>query len=106
MKISRDVILDLLPVYLAGEASADTRSLVEEYLETDPQLAKVAKESAAAKLPGDIPVPLTQEDQMEAFKETKRLLLQRTVILAGVIAVALLSCFSLALLAYFMLVSG
>jgi anti-sigma factor RsiW len=39
MKITRDVINDLLPVYLAGDASADTRALLEEYLRTDPSLA-------------------------------------------------------------------
>lgn len=39
MKITRDVINDLLPVYLSGEASADTRSLLEDYLRSDPSLA-------------------------------------------------------------------
>ena len=106
MKITRDVILDLLPLYLAEEASADTRALVETYLETDPELASKVKESAAAKLPKEIPVPLTKENQMEAFKETKRLLLQRTVLLAFIFSVTLLSCAGLALLAYFMLVSS
>lgn len=40
MSVSRDVILDLLPVYLAGEASPATRQLVEEYLQQDPELAE------------------------------------------------------------------
>ena len=61
MKVTRDVILDLLPLYLAGEASADTRILVEKYLETDPKLAQLAAESAEL-LPDDNPVPLTTED--------------------------------------------
>ena len=38
MKITRDVVTDLLPLYVAGEASADTRALVEEYLLEDPGL--------------------------------------------------------------------
>ena len=42
MEITRDVILDLLPLYLAGEVSEDTRSLVENYLEEDPKLAAIA----------------------------------------------------------------
>ena len=42
MKITRDVILDLLPLYIANELSEDTRSLVDEYLETDPEIAKIA----------------------------------------------------------------
>jgi len=106
MEVTRNVILDLLPLYLANEASADTRALVEKYLETDPELAKVAKESAAMELPEDIPVPLSKEDQMEAYKEAKRLLLQRTIIWASVIAIAFLTCLGMALLAYFMFVSS
>ena len=101
MEITRNVILDLLPLYLAGEVSADTRALVEEYLETDPELAKVAKQSAAMELPGDIPIPLTKEDEMEAYRKTKRLMFLGTVILAVLIAAAM----GLALLAFFLLSS-
>jgi hypothetical protein len=39
MEITRNVILDLLPLYLADEVSDDTRLLVEKYLETNPELA-------------------------------------------------------------------
>ena len=42
MKVTRDVVKDLLPIYLADEASADTRSIVEEWLRTDPELARQA----------------------------------------------------------------
>ena len=45
MKVTRDVVLDLLPLYLAGEASPATRELVEEYLAQDPELARVARSS-------------------------------------------------------------
>ena len=101
MEITRNVILDLLPLYLADEASADTRALVEEYLETDPELANVAKQSAAMELPGDIPIPLTKEDEMEAYRKTKRLIFLGTVILAVLIAAAM----GLALLAFFLISS-
>ncbi len=36
MTVTRDVVRDLLPVYLAGEASLDTRKIVEEYAAHDP----------------------------------------------------------------------
>jgi hypothetical protein len=36
MKITREVVKDLLPAYFSGEASADTQSLVEEYFREDP----------------------------------------------------------------------
>jgi anti-sigma factor RsiW len=82
MGITRNVILDLLPLYLDDEVSTDTRALIEKYLETDSELATAAQRLAKAKLPGDIPVPLTKEDEMEAYKEAKRLMFLRTVVIA------------------------
>ena len=41
MKITRDVIYDLLPAYFAGEVSADTRALIDEFLTTDPEFARM-----------------------------------------------------------------
>ena len=56
MEITREVILDLLPLYLANEVSSATRALIEEYLETDPKLAKLARQQKAAiELPGENP---------------------------------------------------
>jgi len=101
MEITRHVILDLLPLYLAGEVSADTRALVEKYLETDPALANVAKQSAATELPGDIPVPHTKEDEMEAYRKAKRLMFLGTVALAALMSAVTV----LALLAAFFLSS-
>ncbi|MGC1105795.1 MAG: hypothetical protein WA876_04585 [Candidatus Acidiferrales bacterium] len=46
MNISREVVTDLLPVYFSGEASADTRSLVEEYFRGDPDFERVARRAA------------------------------------------------------------
>lgn len=39
MKISREVIGDLLPAYFSGEASQESRALVEQFLRDDPQFA-------------------------------------------------------------------
>jgi hypothetical protein len=41
MKITRDVIYDLLPGYFADEVSADTRTLIDEFLSTDPEFARM-----------------------------------------------------------------
>jgi anti-sigma factor RsiW len=98
-EVTRDVVLDLLPLYLAGEVSADTRTLVETYLESDPELAEMAEQSSALELPEDIPMPLTKEDKMEAYREAKRLMFWRTVILGVLISFTLLSVLSLGLLA-------
>jgi len=39
MNITRPVIVDLWPLYDSGEASAETRALVEEFLKSDPDFA-------------------------------------------------------------------
>ena len=41
MKITRDVVYDLLPGYFAGEVSADTRALIDEFLVPDPEFARM-----------------------------------------------------------------
>jgi len=68
MNITRNVILDLLPLYVANEVSADTRALVEKYLETDSELANVAKQLAIMEKPKEIPAPVSQDDKMIAYR--------------------------------------
>lgn len=46
MTVTRDVIVDLLPLYLAGEASEDSRTLIDGYLRHDPVLAEYVRTSA------------------------------------------------------------
>lgn len=43
MTVTRDVILDLLPLYSAGQVTADTRALVDEFLKTDPDFARMSE---------------------------------------------------------------
>jgi len=43
-KITRAIITDLYPLYVAGEASGDTRQLVEEFLAKDPEFARLLTE--------------------------------------------------------------
>lgn len=91
MEITKNVIIDLLPLYMAKEASVDTVNLVREYLESDPELAEMAKETAEMRLPEDAPVPLTWEDKMNAYKEAKRMMMIRTIVVAGIISVSFLA---------------
>ncbi len=99
MEITRNVILDLLPLFLADEVSADTRALVKEYLETDPELADIATQTETMELPEDIPIPLTKEDKMEAYREAKRFIFLRTAVLAISISFTVVCVLALALLA-------
>jgi hypothetical protein len=79
MNISKDVIRDLLPVYVAGEASADTRALVEQSLGSDPGLR------AEAEALGTIPVADIAPPAILEFSSLKRtqLLLRRRAFLVG-----------------------
>ncbi|HZF11054.1 MAG TPA: hypothetical protein VFE33_19870 [Thermoanaerobaculia bacterium] len=74
MNVTREVILDLLPLYLAGEASPATRALVEEYLKQDPELAQRIRlqwaESFAKAVPSDLPPEL----ELRSLRRTRRLL--------------------------------
>ena len=78
MNITRDVVRDLLTVYLAGDASADTRALVEEYLAGDPALKAEADNAAAGQLilPPTPPSPATAE--LQALAKTRELMKTRT----------------------------
>ncbi|HTU35582.1 MAG TPA: hypothetical protein VMF66_17390 [Candidatus Acidoferrum sp.] len=46
MNVTRDVITDLLPVYFSGEASEDTKQLVEGYFHEDPDFERIARRAA------------------------------------------------------------
>ena len=43
MNITHEVVTDLLPVYFSGEASSDTKSLVEEYFRENPAFERMAR---------------------------------------------------------------
>jgi hypothetical protein len=43
MKVTRDVIYDLLPSYFSGDASQDTQTLVEAFFLTDPEFGRMAQ---------------------------------------------------------------
>ena len=90
MEITRNVILDLLPLYSADEVSADTRALVEKYLETDPELVNIAKQIEGIEKPEKVPVPLSQDNGAIAYKKARLYTVILTVIIAGSISVFLL----------------
>jgi anti-sigma factor RsiW len=82
MNVTRDVVKDLLTVYLAGEASPDTRALVEDYLKSDPQLARETESARAqgSRLP-PAPAPSAAAEK-QALEATRQLIKSRTSTLA------------------------
>lgn len=66
--LPREVLLDLLPVYASGEASAATRALVEAYLAKDDELARRLREARALpKLAPALPPDL----ELRALRRTR-----------------------------------
>jgi len=74
MNVTREVILDLLPVYLAGEASEATRALVEEYMKQDPDLAKRIRQQWSENLAKVAPSALPPDLELRSLRRTRSLL--------------------------------
>ena len=90
-KIPQHVILDLLPLYLADEVSPETRTLIEDYLKTDPQLAALTEQARQTPSLQEIPAPLNKETEMEALKKIKKLMVQHNVFLFLAIALTIMA---------------
>ncbi len=89
-KVTRDVILDLLPLMLANEASEDTRRLVEAHLVQDPALAKLAEKAGQITLDADVPAAVNKEKEVLALEKARRLLFREKLFLALAIVATLL----------------
>jgi hypothetical protein len=85
--VTRDIISDLYVLYSSGDATADSRRLVEEFLSHDPELAASLKEG------GDtipiLPAPLPPGNELRTLDRIKRRLsgpiwlLQLAMIMSG-----------------------
>jgi anti-sigma factor RsiW len=96
MNISRNVIQDLIPLYLADEACPDTRALVEEFIATD---AEVAAEVTRLKSisPNQIPtggtiMSLPQDHETQTLARTRSEISHRSWNLGLAIAFTTFPC--------------
>ena len=84
MNITRDVIADLLPAYLSGEASADTKALIDGLAARDPDIAGLVasarNERTDAMAPAHIPLPPNLE--RDVVTRTRAVLRRRSWTLA------------------------
>jgi len=85
MAVTRDVIMDLMPLYLSNEASTDSNALVKEHLQNDPELAQLANQWKD-RLPEPPPAPVNPDAQVMAYQEAKRQIANRVITLAAAIA--------------------
>lgn len=71
--MTRNVISDLWPLCQSGEASEDTRQLIEEFLRVNPDFARLIHASPDEAVKGDALPPLRREKELEVLLRTKRL---------------------------------
>ena|ERR1700694_3917942 len=91
MKVDRQVIIDLLPVYFSGEASLPTRTLVEDYFREDPELERIARSAnrSVESLKIEALAP-DAEKEKESLNRTRSLLQARNTWRGFAIAYCLL----------------
>jgi hypothetical protein len=79
MNVTRDIITDLLPLYFSGEASADTRTLVESFFREHPDFEKLARHSVRVQIPSEPGVESAAEK--EVLHRVKRILRLRSLLM-------------------------
>lgn len=82
MNITKNIIIDLLPLYYSEECSNDTKLLVEEYLQKNPEFKQQGKHFSQNSFPNNIPQNLNKEDEMKSLVKTRRLLKWRSSVMA------------------------
>jgi hypothetical protein len=84
MDITRDVVNDLLPAYYSGDASPDTRRLIDEYFRQHPDFhAEAERASAILRRVGDVEPPARDSaGERLALTRAKRILRWQQVLLA------------------------
>jgi len=69
--ITRDIIADLYPLYISGDASADSRKLVETFLARDAEFAQTLKDGGRDLL-AVYPTTLAPDHELKTFAKVKR----------------------------------
>lgn len=80
MNITKGVIADLFPLYLEKECSPDTRLLVEEYFQRNPQDARELHRIASTSLPGGAPAA-KDLDETRSLRQARRVVRRRSWVL-------------------------
>lgn len=84
MEVTRDIVIDLMPLYESGEASRDTRAVVEEFLRRDPALAKMTAPDVA------VAAPALSELERRTIAKTRKTIRTRSWVLAMALLCTLL----------------
>ena len=105
-ELTKNVIMDLLPLYLAGEASEDSSALVKRYIDANPEMTDILNQMAKAESQHKVPIPFSREIAMETFQEAKKWTVIRTLGLALIIGLCWLSSLVLTLAFFYFMKYG
>jgi hypothetical protein len=72
MNVTRDVINDLWPLYASGDASPDSRALVDAFLANDPELAAQLRQHAMDPLSGLATPAPPPDHELQTLQRLKR----------------------------------
>jgi anti-sigma factor RsiW len=81
MNVTREIAKDLLPLYVSGEASEESRMAVDEWLRADPGLARLAVELGDDFVPPHV-TGMPHNSGLAALTATRALLRRRSWLLA------------------------
>jgi anti-sigma factor RsiW len=92
MNITQDVVTDLLPAYLSGEASTDTQAVVEEFMNGNPQFAAIVH--AARRGLGEPALPdqraMAADLERDAVSRTRAVIHRQRRLLAFAVVLTLM----------------
>jgi hypothetical protein len=82
MKITEEVMDDLLPLYFANECSSDTKKFVEEYFQEHPEFEQQSRQKYKDPFAENNVPSLTPTEEVRALKYTRRWMKVRSFVLA------------------------
>jgi hypothetical protein len=82
MKITKEVMNDLLPLYFENECSNGTKQIVEEYFREHPEFEKQSRQQYKDPFAGNAIPSLPLGEEVLALKSTRRWIKARSFVLA------------------------
>ena len=92
-ELTHSIVMDLLPLYISGETSPETTEAIKKYLESDTELAEIAKEMTKTNSLGKVPPPFKREDALETYNEAKKWMMIRSMSIATVVGLVFMCMF-------------
>lgn len=87
IEVTRDVVSDLWSLYRSGEASADSRTLVDAFLSQDRDFASALQESE--RLSGAVPsLRLSPDAERRLLDDARKRARTKLFVIGGAVAVA------------------